>query len=198
MSKLILMRHTEVEFSPNKYLGREDVSLSEKGRKHAEAAVKQLKKESINVIYSSGLKRSIQTADILAKGLGLEVKASLPELNELDFGVIEGLTRKEAEERYPDLMKKRDTDRLNFRVPEGESPLDGMNRALPAIERIAKKNHGKNVLIIIHGLLMRTLLSKFTGRSIAETYKNIEMQYGCMMLFETISNRLVYKRFVPE
>lgn len=198
MSKLILIRHTEVEFSSDKYLGRNDVSLSEKGREHAESIVNKLKKENIDVIYSSGLKRSIQTADIIASGLGVSVKENIPELNELDFGVIEGLTRNEAEEKYPDLMKKRDTDLMNFKIPEGESPVDGLKRALPAIKNVVSENQGKNILIVLHGLLMRTLLSKFTSNTIKKTYKNIVLFYGCRMFLETYSGEITFKKFVAK
>ncbi len=194
-TKLTIMRHTEVEFSPNRYLGRKDVPLSKIGIEHAQELAKKLKDERIDIIYSSALKRAMKTADIIAKQCGLSVRARVPELNEIDFGVIEGLTVEEMEKKYPGVMKKRLARIMDFRVPEGESYGDGARRAIPAIKRIAKENSGGNVLVVMHGTLMKVLMHKFTGKPLDDIYK-ITFDYGCRMVFETDSVRFTLKEFL--
>ncbi len=195
--KLILMRHAEVTASPDIYLGRTDVDLSKKGIAHAKNIVKKLEKDDIDAIYSSGLKRSRHTVDIVSKGLGVEVKGHVKDLNEVDFGVIEGLTRSEAEKKYPEVMKQRDSNRMGFRIPKGESSEDAAKRALNALKKIVKDNEGKTVLVVIHGMLMRIIMAKITNKSLRDTYDD-EFNYGCRMVFETNSGKLLFKKFIPE
>jgi len=195
--KLILMRHTEVDFSPDRFLGRNDVSLSMKGVRHARKLAERLRGERIGAIYSSGLKRTIETAEIISKALDIDFKGKIADINEVDFGVIEGLTRKEAEKRHPELMQMRDNDRMNFRIPEGESCNDTGKRALAAVKKIIKDNRGRNVLVVTHCMVMRILLSKITGKPLKDTYKK-RFGYGCRLVFEAGPDRIAFKMFVDE
>ena len=195
--KMIIMRHMEVTASPNVYLGTSNVSLSEKGIRHAKVIAKKMRAEDIDAVYSSALNRSKESAEIIANELGLNVRAHVRELNELDFGVIEGLTKEEAIKRYPEVMQKRDGNRMNYTVPEGESPEDASKRALKALKEIARDNKGKKILIVMHGMLMRIILSKTSDRSLKGTY-SWEFSYGCRLIYEINSDSIVFKKFIPE
>jgi len=174
-----------------------NVSLSDKGRKHAVEMSKKLENRGITAIYSSALKRTIQTADIISKRLGVEVKGNLPQLNEVDFGVIEGLTREEAEEKYPEVMGSRDKNRLTFKVPGGESGEEAAKRALPVLQKIAEQNNG-NVLVVLHGFLMRVIMCKLSGIPIKELYKKYNFYYGCRVVLGYDSGSLSFKEFIEE
>ncbi|MFH8132552.1 MAG: histidine phosphatase family protein, partial [Candidatus Aenigmatarchaeota archaeon] len=64
--KILLVRHAETEGSEKGiFLGSIDESLNEKGRKQAEKLAERLKKEKIDVIFSSKLKRAKETAEII-------------------------------------------------------------------------------------------------------------------------------------
>jgi len=203
-TKLILMRHAEVKFSPKKFLGNKDVKLSKKGIEHAKGLAKKLKNEKIDVIYSSTLKRAIETADIVAEAHGLQVKAHVHELNEMNFGKIEGLTKEQAMEKYPEMMQERngikysnEEKRMNFRVPEAETYNEVGARALIAIKKIVKENKGKNILIVTHHHVMRILAKLITMKSLDEIEKN-KMDYCCRIIFEAASDKFVLKKIIES
>jgi broad specificity phosphatase PhoE len=69
--------------------------LDETGRRQAEAAALRLKGEQVAAIYSSPLKRALQTAEPIAKQLKLAVQP-LEGLIDIDFGSFQGLSSEEA------------------------------------------------------------------------------------------------------
>jgi broad specificity phosphatase PhoE len=69
--KLFIIRHAESEWNPiGRYQGLLNPGLSERGLKQAELLGRALEKEKIDVIYSSPLRRTYQTAQEIAKRQG--------------------------------------------------------------------------------------------------------------------------------
>ena len=76
MIKLVLVRHGESLWNKeNKFTGWTDVELSDKGIKEAIDAGKKLKEDNYNfdIVYTSVLKRSIDTANIILKQMNDDV-----------------------------------------------------------------------------------------------------------------------------
>ena len=91
MVKLYLIRHAESEWNPiGRYQGLLDPELSERGREQAKSLGERLKDIELHAIYSSPLKRTMQTALEIARRKGMEV---IPEerVIEIDHGVWSGL-----------------------------------------------------------------------------------------------------------
>ena len=157
MTRLLLVRHGETALnSAQRYWGRTDVPLGDVGIKQAECLRERLKDEKIDFVYSSTLVRAKDTASIIAEGRGLEITAC-PELKEIDFGKMEGLTFEEVKLLYPEVaLRWRERD-PNLVCPGGES--------LPEVEKRVKdfryylKRHGDSdtVLIVAHSGVLRTL-----------------------------------------
>ena len=96
MIRLILLRHCETNLNnENKYLGITDIPLNDTGKANAKSIAEKFKNINLNKIYSSGLKRSYETANIIAQGHSSEVE-KLPGLNEINFGEWEGVTFNEV------------------------------------------------------------------------------------------------------
>ena len=76
MTKIILARHTETDWNQMRRIqgGGSNVPLNEKGLNQAELLAQRLKGEEIQAIYSSPLKRTLDTANIIAGYHNLEVK----------------------------------------------------------------------------------------------------------------------------
>src|SRR3954467_9265903 len=93
---LYLLRHGETDWNRdgNRYAGRTDVPLSDRGREQARAVATTLASVPFSAIYCSTLQRSRETAEIIAASHNLPVVAD-PRLIEIDFGTWEGLTRAE-------------------------------------------------------------------------------------------------------
>lgn len=163
MSKLYLVRHGESEWNIlNKVQGQSNVSLTNKGKQQAMKIGKRLKHENINLIFSSDLKRAIQTANIIGEFTNLEV-ISLEELREIRFGVWEGLTTKEIMEKYINEHTIWMTEPHNLSLPEAERLIELQERLLKAVNDLVRKDKNKNILIVSHGASIKTLILGILG-----------------------------------
>ena len=158
MSKLLLVRHGNTKGnSADRFWGQTDVELSAAGIKQAERLRDRLAKEKIDVIYTSRLRRASLTAQIIASCHQLGV-ITCPELLEINFGKVEGLTFKEIGQLYPELVKAWPTRDLTFRYPEGESLGDLNNRVTKFLDRLEKHTPEETILIVAHSGILRLLI----------------------------------------
>lgn len=146
---ILLVRHGQSTWNAEgRWQGRADPPLSELGERQAEDVVKVLHTRaasgpSIGRIWSSPLMRAHQTADIIGRGLGLDLDFD-PRLQEVDAGEWTGLTRDEIEGAWPGYLAE-------HRRPPGFESHDHLRaRALEALGEIAAEVTGK-VLVVTHG-----------------------------------------------
>ncbi len=101
MTILYLVRHGQSDWNAaNRFQGHVDRPLTDLGRTQAEALARELASIALEAIYSSPLRRALDTATAVAAGRDLEVVAD-DGLREVDVGSWAGLTRAEVEERFP-------------------------------------------------------------------------------------------------
>lgn len=157
--KLIIVRHGETEWNKESRLqGEKDVPLSKAGLQQAKMLAKRLSKSKIDVIYSSLLKRAARTTEEI-KRFHRSIRITKDkELNEMSWGIWEGFTWDRVKKEYPQLYIARKKDKFNFKVPRGESPKMLKSRITRVLNKIIKNNKGKNVLIVSHGGVNRTIL----------------------------------------
>jgi len=170
-----LVRHAEVEKPAAKtYIGSTDLCLNSAGVSHAGQLRERFSKLEIEAVYCSGLKRSRDTALIIAEGCG-RTPVVVQELNEIDMGIWEGKTFEEVKEKYPDQFLRRGEDLLNYRVHGGESFRDVQERAMKALEDILDSTAG-NVVVVTHSGVKRAMLASIEGVNIQE-YFGKPMEY---------------------
>lgn len=184
-TEVILIRHANTGFHGVYFLGAEDAPIIEAGIEHAKEIGQRLSGMKIDRIYSSCLKRSMMTAKEIARPHGLEVNHR-PEFNEIDFGVMDGLTGKEVEKRYPGLIEERRKDIEHFKPPEGESFIEARERIIPAFKALFDDNPGKTVVAVVHGVLMRLIFKDVTGKDIYGIGEHVG--FGCRMFYEKSGN----------
>lgn len=160
-----LSRHGESEYNLLGKIGG-DSDLSPRGEAYARALPGLLKQSGIPqggkfVIWTSTLKRTIQTARHLAAETGFE-KLEWKALDELDSGVCDGLTYEEIEERYPEDFAARDEDKYNYRYRGGESYRDVVIRLEPIIMELERS---ENVIIVTHQAVLRCIYAYFHNMS---------------------------------
>ena len=109
---------------PEQYLGqRVQASLTERGRRDAEALARRLEGVAVDRIISSPLGRAVETAQILADRIGAAIETD-ERLTELDYGAWEGLTVEEIDRRFPGERDEYDANPAMTRVGGGETGLD--------------------------------------------------------------------------
>ena len=145
-----------------RFRGRADLSLDETGRRQAEAAALRLKGEQIAAIYSSPLKRTIETASILAGQLKLQVQP-LEGLLDIDFGSFQGLSSEEATGRDSQLFQMWLERPHLVSFPKGESLEIVRQRVLGAVEELAAKHVDQTVILVSHTVVCRVLMCAMLG-----------------------------------
>src|SRR4030067_260206 len=130
MIKLILGRHGETERNAGARLqgGKSDLPLNEKGMNQARYLGLALKGEKLEAIYSSPLKRALETARAISAHHHLKVQTD-PALAELDMGSIDGLDLAQTKETQPDFWKRWREEDYSVALPGGESVLQVQQRA---------------------------------------------------------------------
>ncbi len=189
MRRLYLLRHGHtVGGDELRYKGHTDVPLSEKGRGQIEALADYLKREGVNgpAVYSSDLKRAAETAEIISEALGVPVvKKTL--LRERNFGLWEGMSLEEIEQRYPREFEKWRNNPLRYKPPEGESTLDVRDRVKRAVEEILEEVTQGDIVVVSHGGVNRVLLCHLLDIPLENIFR-IEQDYGCLNLIELHHN----------
>lgn len=152
---IFLTRHGETEWNAlGRFQGCQDTILSEEGILQAKY-LKTRFNGKFDYIYTSPLKRAVQTAEIITEGCNTIplVEANLREIN---FGEWEGLTIKEIEDNYPEKFVEWKNDELIAPMCGGDlSVLKASIRAKRAILEIAKKHQGSKIIIVAHGGIIK-------------------------------------------
>lgn len=155
MTTVYLARHGESDWNAEaRWQGHADRPLTALGRRQAAELAERLAGVPITAVYSSDLRRARDTADAVAAARGLPVR-TMPELREIDVGSWSGLTRAEAEERFPDAYRRWVDGGHGW--DDGETYEGMTRRVLTAVLGIATGHPGDTVLVVAHGGPIRAL-----------------------------------------
>ena len=157
MTDLYLVRHGETVDNANKIMqGQTQGELNTKGIEQARTVAKNLKSEHFDAIVSSDLKRSFDTASIIAEPHGLTV-ITTPLLRERDWGGFTG--------RYiPDLKDEP--------WPDDIESLEALkSRALEFLNFIRTTFPNQKVLAVGHGIINKAIQAVYYGKPMNEILK---------------------------
>jgi probable phosphomutase (TIGR03848 family) len=164
MTTLLLIRHGENNLVGKRLPGRmPGVHLNERGLKQAEALVPALQKAPLKAIYSSPLERARETAEPLARALGLEVQL-VPDLADVEVGEWAGRTLKSV--RRLKVWKVVQGQPSAFRFPGGESFIEAQARAVEALNAIAARHPEELVACFTHADVVRLVTAHYLGMSL--------------------------------
>lgn len=183
---LVLVRHGQTDGSvEKKYCGSLDIPLNDQGRSQSEKLALRIKAFNINRVYSSDLKRAIQTAHIVFKG---QQVVSLPVLREMNFGILEGLTFTQAIEQFPDIYKAWINCPWSITLPQAESFKDFRARVLGGLEGLLAKNIGQSIAVVSHSGPIRVILSEALGLK-AEEFWSIGQDNAAINVIEYLPSQ---------
>ncbi|MFA5013840.1 MAG: histidine phosphatase family protein [Candidatus Paceibacterota bacterium] len=151
MSKIFLVRHGQDTDNAAKILnGRRDTELTELGREQARKVAEKLCDNEIQVIFASPLKRTYETARIIATGLGIDEIITDERLIEREFGVFTGRPVADIP-KYTDKIIS--TDKVNYflEVEGSESFPMLLERGKEILQEIKQRYPNENVLVVTHG-----------------------------------------------
>jgi probable phosphoglycerate mutase len=149
--RVLAIRHGETAWNVDgRIQGQLDISLNDSGHWQAARLARALADETLAAIYSSDLARARDTASAFAVGAALDVQAE-PGLRERAFGVFEGHTFGQVEERWPEgalRWRRREPD---FGPDGGETLNDFYARATSTAARLAARHPGETIALVTHG-----------------------------------------------
>jgi len=190
MTKVYLIRHGQTEWNKKlTFRGRVDIPLNERGRQEAKAIAEALKDKKIGAIYTSPLRRSIETAEPTAKFFDLEI-VPVDGLIDISFGDWEGLTFNEVKKRYRDQFAKWEERPDLVRVPNGETLDEVRERSFCAFKDIVNGNPGKSIIVIPHRVINKVLLCAILGLSNSHFWE-IKQDTACINLIEYSDDRFI-------
>lgn len=174
-NKYLVMRHGEAERNLTDTVScspKDDNKITERGRAEVLATAQKLKKESIDFIYSSDLVRAKQTAEIVARELGISAENTIfaPEIRELNAGAYNGKSWTEYRQSFDSPEARFETASKN-----GETLFDVRDRVVKFIYDLEKKHAGKKILVISHGdaiFFMETGVKGLAKRELMSAFIN--------------------------
>jgi probable phosphoglycerate mutase len=116
----------------------------------------------VQALYTSPYGRTLETAQILARPLGLE-PVTRDGLREIHHGHWEGLARRDVERRFPEEYAAWEQDPFTFAPQGGESGVAVLARALPVVREIVVAHGGQCVVVVSHKATLRLILSSLLG-----------------------------------
>ncbi|MBI2171766.1 MAG: histidine phosphatase family protein [Chloroflexi bacterium] len=186
--KLYLVRHGETLLNRDHLVqGQGDQSLTELGVRQAKAAAQALTQEGLCALYTSPLRRALETSTLIAAEVGLRAQVA-PGLEELDTGEMDGLTPQEMRSRYPEFMAQWSKDAGIAHLPGGESLTQVQERAWEAIEAIAKQHPEGVVAAVSHNFTICTLVCKALDLPIAG-FRRFRVDLGSISALEVTPER---------
>lgn len=164
MTRIILVRHGQTEWNRvERFRGRANLPLNRVGIAQAEAAARRIAAAWLaSAVYSSPLKRAMETAKIIAQALSLTVQP-LAGLMDIDYGEWQGLSPGEVAERYGDLYTQWLEEPHLVHIPCGDSLGEVRERAVAALEEVIGKHSGQTVVLVSHQTVNKVLLCAVLG-----------------------------------
>lgn len=172
ITNIFIARHGETEYNRLKQMQGRGINkpLNKTGRMQAKAIADYLIDQSIDHIFASSLMRSMETAEIIAWSYRKEYKY-YPELDEMDFGYLEGRPIEEIRSDLDEIHKNWSSGKVDFAPKDGESPTEVSERILFRTKKIIAEHSGSNILFILHGRLIRILLSEWLEYGLENMHK---------------------------
>ena len=159
MLKVILVRHGETDWNQERRVqgSGSDRQLTETGKEQAESIGLRLKQEKIQAIYSSPLKRSLDTAKAIARPHQLELGIE-PSLREIEAGNWEGITVAELGKRFSELLILDTKNGALPKAPGGESLTEVQKRAWRTVQRLTRKHPDGALVLVSHYFVILTII----------------------------------------
>lgn len=159
MLRVILVRHGETDWNQE---GRvqgsgSDRELTETGKQQAESIGLKLRQERIQAIYSSPLRRALDTAQVIARHHQVEVQIE-PSLNEIYAGELEGIPIKKLGSYLSELVAREQGDESVSKLYGGERLAAVQQRAWSIIQRLADKHSDGAIVVVSHYFVILSII----------------------------------------
>ena len=172
---LVLVRHGVTAHTVAKRfsggLGGSNPGLSDEGRDQIRSTADWLAPlaHDIEVVVSSPVRRTLESAEIIGARLGKETRVE-DGLAEMEFGTWDGLTFAELRERRPDELAAW-LGSLDERPGGGESFRTVQRRVLASLDRLLEEYPGRTIVLVSHVTPIKVLVARALGAPLQSVYR---------------------------
>lgn len=186
---LYLLRHGQTELSrEDNFCGAGlDPELTQQGWEMARAFTTAYTATAWNAIYSSNLRRSVATAQLLSEALNKDIEVRA-DLREIAYGEWEGMTKQTVAEKYHDDYVSWLADPAWHAPTGGELAVMIARRGLRVIEEIKTRFSDGNVLIVSHKATIRIILCSLLGVDVGRFRYRLVCPVGSVSVVEFTSH----------
>lgn len=159
IKRVVFIRPGETDWNRmRRWQGQVAVPLNAHGREQVQRLAKFIQPLGIKALYTSDLRRAMDTANILAEAMGI---TPIPDrrLRERHIGEWQGLTQEEVIAWYPEEYARLQANPIDYQIAGGESRRQVVDRVRACFEDIMQRGGGEIVGIITHSTAIRTLLT---------------------------------------
>ncbi len=155
--RLILVRHGQTALNEKKvFRGRLDIPLNETGIQQANAIAERLATFNVKSIYSSPLKRALETAQVIGRKLNIDTEID-DNLIDFDFGKWQGLTIEEAQKQFPEVYENWLRYPHEVKIPNGENLGLVRTRVSKVLNKLHRDGEG-DMVIVSHRVILKILI----------------------------------------
>ncbi|NDI35375.1 histidine phosphatase family protein [Chengkuizengella sediminis] len=183
-TKLYITRHGQTEWNLEKRMqGHKDSPLTSLGIQQAEWLGESLNETAIDIIYTSSSGRTRETAKLVRNQREIEIIPS-DVLKEINMGEWEGQIISELEQKYPEQHHAFWKTPHLYESMGGETFQDLHNRVIPFVKDILLKHKGKTILIVTHGLTLKTIMSYFEKKELMDFWDSPHIHQTSLSMVE--------------
>lgn len=168
-----IVRHGQTKWNQERKMqGAKNSDLTELGIEEARILGEYLRDTDFDVIYTSPLGRTLETTENVKGDRDIRVEV-IDQLQEMNFGDLEGRILAEAREEFPEIMQKLWEDPLNYRTETGEDYYELFERVEEGLEVLVEKSRENKVekaLVITHGVIINVILSLVKGKGVGNVW----------------------------
>jgi broad specificity phosphatase PhoE len=189
VTRIILVRHGQTAWNVGafsgkgeRFRGRIDLPLNERGRAQAQALAERLADEPISAIYASPLQRAVETAEPTARRLGLTVQP-LEGIIDINYGDWQERPHSEVARLYPALYRKWLQEPHLVWPPGGESLEEVRDRAMAALHQVTARHQDQTILVAAHQVVNKVLVCAMLELDNSHFWR-IKQDNGCLNIFD--------------
>ena len=186
--RLILARHGETPWNrERRNQGQTHIGLNDEGVRQAQNTAHALRHFPILAVYSSPLRRAMQTAEAIGHAHSLPV-TPLEGLKEMDLGRLDGLTNEEMQRQLPGLLDRWRKDPSSVQMPDGESLREVQQRVWDTLESIRRESHGEHTVAVSHNFVIGVIVLRVLGLPLSH-FQRIRVELGSLTTLEHNGDR---------
>lgn len=181
--KLLLARHGQTQMNQeSRFYGSLDCPLNQTGKDQMKQLAEKLRKtqQSIDIIFSSSLSRCVESAEIIMENNQYisDPLKKVKGLSEINFGLWEGLTANEIEQKSPILWKEYIENPFTFCFPNGESFFSFKSRVLLAMDSIITSISNQSTVLLMCHLGVLRLIKEHYDPVVGKSFWDYEFPQG--------------------